>query len=122
MYGTSARRPSARRRANRRAMTSRVSDEVVADADAITLWILGFDDGAQEDAGRVAISEIDERARIQQLPLRIAHDAHDRTRQHVLNRIDRVYDAELEGVEHDERSNGVDPGEIHEGLDEHRVH
>src|SRR5689334_7512996 len=106
-YGTNARRRSARSSANRRSIAPCVSDEVVADADAITIGVLRLDDGALEDTRRISVGEIDEGARVHQVSTGVSHDSNDRSRQHVLNRIDRMDDSELEGVEHDERSHGI---------------
>src|SRR5512140_3084657 len=106
MYGTRARlcvRPSS---ANRRAICPAggaiTSDEVVTDPDAITLRILSLDDGAKELALVVAIREVDQRPGMRHVALRVAHDTHDGTRQHVLQRIHRVNDTQFERVEHDQ--------------------
>src|SRR6478672_13916814 len=109
IYGTSARRPAARSSANRWSMRSStpVSGEVVADANAIAIGILGFDDGSEERAFRVAIGEIDERTGKLQVALPVRHDANKRTREHVLQRIHRMHDAQLERVEDDERADRI---------------
>src|SRR6185437_7021468 len=96
MYGTSARLPATRSAAKRRAISS---DEVVTDADAIALWILGLDDGAKEHALGAAVCEIDQRARMEQVALRVADHADDRAREHVGERVGRMHDAQLEGIE-----------------------
>src|SRR6185437_9831016 len=118
MYGTSARLPAARSSANRWAIAS---DEIVTDADAIALWILGLDDGAEEHAVCVPVGEVDQRARMEQVALRVADHANDRARQHVGERIGGVHDAQLEGIEHDQRADGVDAGEVDERLHDHRI-
>src|SRR5439155_18950969 len=75
MYGTSARRPSSFSAAKRRAIAL---DEVVADADAIALGILGLDDRPQEHAVAVAVGEIDQFAGMDDVPLLVADHADDR--------------------------------------------
>src|SRR5262252_3218703 len=80
MYGTSARRFCARSSANRRAMTS---DEIVANPDAIPLWVFGLDDRAKIHAVRVSVGQIGEHAWMRQVAERVGDDAHDRAREHV---------------------------------------
>src|SRR3954465_14416310 len=91
MYGTSALRPAARRSAKRCAIDS---DEVVTDPDAIAFRILCFDDGSEEHAVRAAVGEIAQLARVEHVALGVADDPHDWTREHVLERIHGVHDAE----------------------------
>src|SRR5437867_8147742 len=118
-YGTSARRPSRRSSANRSASRS---DEVVTDTDTVPICVLRLDDRAPEHPLRRAVGEVHQVAGEQHVALVVTHDADDRPRQHLLERIYGVHDSELEGVEHHERPDRIDAGEIDEGLDEHRVH
>src|SRR5690349_5114315 len=119
IYGTSARRPDARSCAKRSVTRS---DEVVADTNAVPFWLFGLDDGAFEHAILSAVREVDKIAREQHVALVVADDAHDRPRQHLGNRVRPVHEAELECIQHHQRPNWIDTGEVHEGLHEHRIH
>src|SRR5262249_55769299 len=129
MYGTSARRPVERSSANRRSIRScaalptspTVSDEVVADADAIAIGILGFHDGPEEPAVGVAVGKVDDVTGELQIALRVADHADEWAREHVRQRIHRMHDAQLERVEHDERADGIDAAQIDERLDDDGV-
>src|SRR5579872_6157710 len=92
MYGISACRPSARRRAKQDVS---VLDEVVTDANAIALGILRLDDRAREHPILESIGEVDQLARKEKLPLVVTDHAHNGPREHLLNRVRRVHDAEL---------------------------
>src|SRR4051812_18298603 len=100
MYGTSARFPAALSAANRFAIAS---DEIVADPDAISVRIVGLDDGAEEDAVGVAIGQVDERSGMLEIAVVVRNDTHDGSREHLLQRIRRVHHPELERIEDDER-------------------
>src|SRR4051794_1904267 len=106
-----ARRPAVRSEAKR---CSIASDKVVADADAITFWTLGLDDGATETSVLSAVAEVDDVAGMHDVAHRVTDDTHEWPREHLRNRVDRVDDAELERVEDDERADGVDAGEVDE--------
>src|SRR6185295_15151606 len=87
-YGTKARRPVALSVAKRRAIAS---DEIVANPDAITLWILSLDDGAKEQPVGPLLRQIGDEARMHQVVLRVADDAHVRARQHLGDGVHRVH-------------------------------
>src|SRR4051812_41509087 len=118
-YGTKARRPVRRSSANRWAIRS---EEIVADPDAIPLWVLRLDDGSQVHAVLALFGEIDQRTRMQQVALCITDDAYERPGQHFGDRIHRVDDPELEGVQNDQRSHRIDPGEVDERFHAPRIH
>src|SRR5215217_7867207 len=129
MYGTNARLPVALNSANRSSIRAResrrrvaVSDEIVTDADAITIRILSLDDGAQEHALGVTVGEIDDRSRMDDVALLVADDSDNGTRQHILERIHRMHDAQLERIEHDQRPDWIDPGQVDERFHDYRVH
>src|SRR5258708_37766457 len=118
-YGTKALRFASRSEAKRAAMGS---DEIVASPDAIPLWILGLDDGAQIHAVAVLLRQVEEDTRMYEVPLLVADDADHRTREHFGHRIHRVHDAQLERVEDDERTDRIDAGKVDERLHDHGIH
>src|SRR5438270_4307808 len=75
MYGMSARRPAAFSAANRFAIAS---DEIVADADAIAVGIVGLDDGASKHAVWRLIREIHKDAGMNDVAKRVRNDTNDR--------------------------------------------
>src|SRR5438067_406313 len=113
MYGTSARRPDARSCAKRSATRP---DEVVADTNAVPIGLIRLDDGSLERAVLPAIGEIHEIPREQDVAAGVAHDAHDRSREHLRDGITGVHKAQLERIEHDKRADGEDAGKVHERL------
>src|SRR5438045_8416870 len=119
MYGMSARRPDARSCAKRSATRS---DEVVADTNSVPIGLVRLDDGSLEGAVLTAIGEIDKVTGEQNIPSRVAHDAHDRSRKHLRDRIARVHQAQLECIEDHERTDGKNAGEIYECFDQDGIH
>src|SRR4051812_47450330 len=91
MYGTSARLPAVFSSAKRRAIAS---DEIVTDPDTIAIRIFCLDDCTKECARLIAVREIDEGSRVDDVAVCVAHDTNDGTRQHLLQRIHRVHDAQ----------------------------
>src|SRR2546423_12610603 len=118
-YGTSARRPDARSRANCSAMRS---DEVVTDTNAVPIGLIRLDDCTLECSVLPAVCEIDKVAWEQDVAPRVADDPHDRPREHLGDRIPRVHESQLERVEHDERADRVNAREIDERLHQHGIH
>src|SRR3954463_1204528 len=114
-----ARRSACRSSAKRWAIRS---EEIVADPDAIALWVLRLDDGAQVHPVFALLGEIDQSAGVQQVALCVTDDAYEWPGQHFRNRIDGVDDAELERIQDDQRPDRVDPREVDERLHDHRVH
>src|SRR5829696_1722769 len=110
-YGTKARRPSRRSCAKRSAIAS---EEIVADPDAIAIRIVRLDDGPQIDAVAALLGQVGQGARMHQVAAVVADHPHDRARQHLRDRVHGVHDPELEGIEHDERPDRVDPREVDE--------
>src|SRR5689334_19769252 len=92
-YGTSARRPDARSCAKRSATRS---DEVVADTNPVPFGLIRLDDRPLERAVLPAVREIHEISGKEHVPLVVAHDADDRSRQHLRDRIARVHQSQLE--------------------------
>src|SRR4051812_2347022 len=103
-YGTSARRPVARSCAKRSATRS---DEVVADTNAVPFGLIRLDDRSLERAVLSAIREIHEIAGKKHVALVVAHDADNRPRQHLGDRVARVHQSQLESIQHHQRANGI---------------
>src|SRR3954467_889061 len=141
IYGTKAHRFAARRSAKRRSICRSPpgdppgdaprdppgadcpeSDEIVTDANAISFRIFRLDDGAEEPAVGIAVGQVDELSGMQDVALRIADDTHDRAGKHVLQRIDRVDDAQLERIHHDKGADRIDAREVDERLHDHGIH
>src|SRR4051812_27437021 len=118
-YGTSARRPDARSCANRSATRS---DEVVADTNTVPIGLIRLDDRSLERAVLSAVGEIDQISGKEHVAFVVAHDTHDRPREHFGDRVVGVHQSELEGIEYDESANRIDTGEIDKRLDEDRIH
>src|SRR5216110_2253492 len=85
-YTINARLLDARNAANRRSMADK-SDEIVADTNAVAVGILRLDDRAKEHARLVALRQVHARARVRQIPHRVADDAQQRSREHFRQRI-----------------------------------
>src|ERR1041385_1514368 len=100
MYGTNARRCLPLSATNAAAMApgfapafeARESDEIVANADPIAFRCVGLHDRPAKCSLIVAIGEIDDRSRVQEVSLRVADETHQRTRKHFGDQIHGMND------------------------------
>src|SRR5687768_6118671 len=120
MYGTSARLPFCFIAAKRDAIS--FLDEVVANPDAISFGTFCLDDRAAIRAMLVLVGEVGKITGVQNITHRITNDANDRSGKHLGDRVDRVDDPKLQRIEDDQRADGIDAGQVDEGLHHHRVH